>query len=375
MPLSPPLLTAVADAPCVQSLFVTSFSTAASELFLDTVASLKSLRALRIDSRTAHLTEMEDGLTMSGVRNAWQFRLLERLARTARRLESLDIFVDDLTSEELLLALRAFPNLIHLVLRTTCSVYRLPLSLQPVLLAMHTVALHGFRHVPCLDASLSHAAPTLSNRLVAASHLNLDPNVEYRALRQFDTVVVRNEPLNLPKSLNRLTLLWHDPFVPKMRMHTLPAALCTDMCSLPSLQHLVLVHVLISFEHLQQLLSSLASKLHTLSVPVSMQGCVPSKRLLQLFHLCAQHCTELRELQVSELRCRNFSSCGPAASASVQQMWPCGGTGEGEEAQRLEQALQRLCRRAPYLDERPMRSVIRTMIADQLIFCHSAYAL
>ncbi|KAI0560935.1 hypothetical protein FGB62_26g316 [Gracilaria domingensis] len=246
---------------------------------------VKCQRALRIDLRTAHLTEMEDGLTISGVRNACHFVLLERVARMAPRLESFNIFVDDVNSEELLLALRTFPNLIHLVLRTTCLVCRLPLSLQPVLLAMHTVAFHVFRNGPCLDASLSHAAPPLSKRLVAASHLNADANVKYRALRQFDTVVGRNEPLNLPKSLNRHTLLWHDPFVPKMGMHTLLAALCTDISSLPGLQHLVLVHVLISVEHLKQLLSSLASKLDTLSVPVSMQGWVwSSKRQLKLFH-------------------------------------------------------------------------------------------
>ncbi|CAN8071519.1 unnamed protein product [Agarophyton chilense] len=376
MPLSAPLLDAVCGAAVLRSLFVTSFSVTASAPFLRAVAVLPALRELRIDSRTAHLSDVHDELGLSAGRTLWQHRLLCDVASRAPRLHTLDIFVDDLTAEQLVDSLRAFPALTHVVLRTTCAMYSLPVQLEPVLLAMHTVALHGFRHVPCLDVSVGRAALSLSARLVAASHLRLCASVPYPALRQLDTVVLRDEPLVLPHSLTRLALLWHDPLVPKIKVQILPAPLCLRICSLPNLKHLFLYHVLISVENLQQLLRSLATNLHTLSVPVALQGCAPSQRLLQVFQLCARHCTELRELQVSEMRCRNFSSCGPAATASVQpRVWPGGGAGEPEGEQRLEEGLKQLCQRAPYLDERPMRSVIRAMMVDQQIFCRSVYAL
>ncbi|PXF45807.1 hypothetical protein BWQ96_04419 [Gracilariopsis chorda] len=365
IPCARHLLSALHAAPKLRSLFLTSYTPRNNAALLGLLPTLPSLRSLRIDSCA---------LTLLLPRRRAQppaadSHLLWRIAQRVPQLVHLDIFVHFIHASRLASTLMNFPCLTSLTLRTNCDAYPLFPDLHPVFEALDELCLHGFYSalIPVIPTSprARDLCALIATKLVHISECTMVA-MQFPKLRVLDTVVRARHRLVLPASLTDVTLRWEPIPVPKPLVPALSPSLTQRLGELQHVRHLALHNVLVTNENLHSLLSAIGGQLHSLTVPVILQLCAPADRLYDVFEICARYCAQLRELQVSEMRCTNFSSWGPAASAQPVHSFSWGLA--EESVQRLQRALGRLCTRAPLLDERPMKAVICMMQSDMRQF-------
>lgn len=367
MPCARHLLCALHNAPNVRSLFLTSYVARNNAALLALLPTLPALRSLRIDACALTLLLLPPPRADA--------HLLWRIAHCVPQLAHLDMFVHLIEPSLLASALSNFESVTSLTLRTKCDSYPLYADLRSVFERVNELSLHGF----CSALMPRVGPPSGRTRdlctLIAAKLVELCEcttaamaMVALPKLRVLDTVVGRRHRVPLPPSLQRVTLRWQPMALPKRLVPALSPWLTQRLRALPHVRSVALHNVLVCNDTLHALLSALGAQLLSLTVPLMLQLRAPADRLHDVLHLCARHCAPLRELQVSEMRCTNFSSCGPAAAAQPPPSFSSSSPLGPHHVRRLHSALTRLCRRAPLLDERPINAVISMMQCDMSHF-------